>query len=366
MGNASKVDATTRRMLTFVPRACLFNSCAREEYPGVNSRVSAAVPWIDNLICCWSSVPPSGCNCDPDSGGSGGGGSGGDGSFCFSGDSKVQVQEKGEVSMSELQIGDKVLTSNSEWESVYAFAHRNDNILVSFLILFVESGNERDSVEISAKHMVYVHGRTHPVTADSIQVGDTLVGRDNAKFVVTKIGQRRSQGIYAPLTPSGKIIVNSVVASNYVSLQNNSPEYVQVGGIPIMLSQHDMSHMWMAPFRVFCRSSASESVESCRSTDGDGISPWAAVGLKFAHWGQSQTILVQVPLLIVAILAIALFTLVEVVMGLPITTLLLLGSGGLVSYWTIKAFTNDMEKECISARDDMLYSKCAQRILKSA
>jgi hypothetical protein len=239
------------------------------------------------------------------------------------------------VPMSQLQIGDKVLTSNSEWEPVYAFGHHNDNILASFVKLFFESGNQRDSIEMSPKHMVYVHGKTHPVSAESIQVGDTLVGRDNMKLVVTKIGQTRSRGIYAPLTPSGKINVNGIVASNYVSLQENAPEYVQVGGIPIMLSQHDLSHTWMAPFRLFCSSSSNMmSIEACRSTDGEGLSPWAAFGLTFAQWGQSQIILVQVPILTVTLIGLGLFAMVEVAVGLPISCLLLLASGGLASYWS--------------------------------
>ncbi|CAB9504259.1 Venom serine protease [Seminavis robusta] len=79
--------------------------CAEPDYPGVNAKVSAAAEWIDNWVCCMSANPPGGCSCDSSgnagvpSGGGGGGTTTTDFRLCFSGDTQVQVQDKGQIQM---------------------------------------------------------------------------------------------------------------------------------------------------------------------------------------------------------------------------------------------------------------------------
>ena len=43
------------------PICNLFNSCARQGYPGVYARVSAAYDWLQGQICAISDYPPATC-----------------------------------------------------------------------------------------------------------------------------------------------------------------------------------------------------------------------------------------------------------------------------------------------------------------
>merc|ERR1712124_153016 len=69
----------------------------------------------------------------------------------------------------------------------------------------------------SAPHMLFLDSKK-AVPASTIKVGDTLLGGNT----VTKIDKVSLSGAYAPFTYSGSIVVNDVVASNYVSLTGTS------------------------------------------------------------------------------------------------------------------------------------------------
>ncbi|CAB9531682.1 Desert hedgehog protein [Seminavis robusta] len=211
-----------------------------------------------------------------------------------------------------------------------AFGHTpNRHVLATFVELFVESSKR--ALQMTGNHMVYVHGKSNPVRADSIQVGDSLLGKNNEPLKVTKIRETQKKGIYAPLTKSGTIVVDNILASNYISLQDNAAEYVELSFLPKVLSHHALSHLWMAPFRLLC---STTSTQFCESVNENGLSQYAAFGFQFAEWGQSQNILVQIPFLIATVVVLALFALMEVVVGLPMTSLALLASGVGLSYMT--------------------------------
>jgi hypothetical protein len=81
-------------------------------------------------------------------------------------------------------------------------------------------------LEISTEHMIYIKskkGKPDLVSADDLKVGDVLVSdlsqvTTSDDFTIYSIVSVRRTGIYAPLTFAGNIVVNGVVASNYVTL----------------------------------------------------------------------------------------------------------------------------------------------------
>ena len=181
------------------------------------------------------------------------GGSVNAGGLCFSKDATVQVFGKGAVTMENLQLGDRVFTGET-YQTVYSFGHLDKTRETEFLQIETNAGN---SLETTSGHLVYVDGKAAPVRADSIKLGDALEGA-----TVIKIGSVKKTGIFAPLTMDGKVVVDGVKASNYVSLGHvNDPSFI---GENI----HILSHLGIAPFRLLC---TRITPGACESYNENGI-----------------------------------------------------------------------------------------------
>ena len=178
---------------------------------------------------------------------------------CFAGETEVTVQEKGPTRMDQLQIGDKVLTSHVDggydYASVYSFGHRAPSLEATFLQIVVEHNKP---LEISLDHMLYRYDdagiKADLIPASYVKVGDTLVvanGETNAAKVqavhkVTRVG------MYAPFTGTGDIVVNHILASNYIAIP----------GVQKYLTfeqQHWLQHTAYTPYRWFCFSFGCEN-----------------------------------------------------------------------------------------------------------
>jgi Hint module len=105
---------------------------------------------------------------------------------------------------------------------------------------------------------VFVVGRG-AVRADTVAVGDLLTGSAGEPLVVTSVSQGYSRGLFAPFTFSGDIVVNGVLASNYVAFLGKSA-----------IDHHSINHAYLAPIRMRCRLDP----EYCASEsyDEDGVS----------------------------------------------------------------------------------------------
>lgn len=76
-------------------------------------------------------------------------------------------------------------------------------------------------MEATSNHFVFVQnpqGKKEAVPAGTLKVGNILYGPDGAQEVITNIRSVTRDGIYAPFTPSGTIIVDGIEASSYASL----------------------------------------------------------------------------------------------------------------------------------------------------
>ena len=184
---------------------------------------------------------------------------GGGGFFCFSGGSLVEDEERGSIAMHELQVGDRVYVGNDSFERVVAFGHKSDTIVGQYLKIFFDGG----SLEISPDHMVFVSGHGFKPASEVIR-GDHLTNPGDEKLlVVNRIEHVEKTGAYAPFTESGSIVVNGVVASNYVSFPVNIFGYEFESG-------HWIAHISQAPYRlVLLLGWCTEEVYSA-----DGVSDW--------------------------------------------------------------------------------------------
>jgi len=168
---------------------------------------------------------------------------------CFSGNSMVVTkQQNGDVSsipMKDLRLGGFVLVNSDDdnyhhYEKVYSFAHYHTTMETEYMQLLPSK------LELTPQHLVYVQNYQEPIPASSVQVGDVLLqGMRSNTTRVTKIRIVKRQGMYAPLTPSGTIIVNGVKASNYIALQPTNSSYLLQMGSTVSISHHAVSHMFV-------------------------------------------------------------------------------------------------------------------------
>jgi hypothetical protein len=241
---------------------------------------------------------------------------GGDDGICFSAEATVQVLDKGAIAMKDLMIGDKVLVGSGKHEPVYAFGHRDPTKTTNFLQVFTSKRGR--PLEMCPRHLVYVKGRPHPVAASSLQVGDILQGSDDdvgSGITIRKIKNiTRSDGVYAPFTPSGNIVVDGIKVSTYVSLQTNGvTEFAELAnGYVLPFSHHFGVHMGTSPFRFLCMGI---SASFCSSSNDDGFPIWVDQGRRLAAHVEQQCTLVQLLWLILALAVCTPFYAMEVVVG---------------------------------------------------
>jgi hypothetical protein len=275
-----------------------------------------------------------GCVTNPNGGGGNGGGGGG----CFSASSTVEIEGKGVVRMEDIKVGDRVRVvgsattatgqTKSIYETIYSFGHRQVDAKAQFLQIHTTTTDDsqlihQQTLEITPEHLVFVAdledkskvaGRVKPVRADSLQVGDRLVlaatddetpGSDAA--VVTKISTVEKVGLYMPLTSSGTIVVSGILASTYVSLQDEVPSVVSTSAL--FLSEQNLLHWWLVGYRIISRMTFLPAI--CHTTDGknhcyndEGIHYWLLLGRRLAAFAERQSFFVQIVFLGIPLLAV--------------------------------------------------------------
>jgi len=177
---------------------------------------------------------------------------------CFSGDSTVEIKttSKEKKAMNKLKIGDEILVDiNNQgqriYEPIYSFIHASPNGIYDYLKISVGNNNSEISLIISSNHLIYRYNEINPIFAGYLKTGDQLQIISQAGLkqagIIRNIKLIQSQGFYAPLTASGKLVVNDIVVSNYASVSN-----------------HQLAHFVMQPYRWWIQwtdsSSCSESI----------------------------------------------------------------------------------------------------------
>ena len=157
---------------------------------------------------------------------------------CFSGNNEIVVKGRGITAMKNVRVGDYVLSQGADtFSRVYSLAHLDRETRLEYLRIFYKEGGH---IEISDRHYIQANGSF--VTADRVQPGDIMVGSGSAHRTVSHVDRVVTDGLFAPLTESGTIIVSGVLVSNYVALLDTT-----------CINQHDFIHMIVSPVRMTCR-----------------------------------------------------------------------------------------------------------------
>ncbi|CAB9511247.1 expressed unknown protein [Seminavis robusta] len=252
--------------------------------------------------------------------------------FCFSEEATVEQPGQAPTKMTELKIGDKILTANNEYQPIYAFAHNDATTYTEFLQIHTTSGN--NPLEITSQHLVYVQGKDAPVTAGSIKVGDTLTeaGQGGAA-VVTKIDTVQRHGIYAPLTPDGTLVVDGIASSCYVSLQpNGDPQTMELKGCSALsvFSHHRVAHMLLTVPRLVCMGGINP--KWCQTYNEDGVALFVQTAFDLSDWFHAQHWVVQRFLLAVYLVVLCPMYALELLLGTKLAAAMVVGGLGFVGF----------------------------------
>lgn len=164
---------------------------------------------------------------------------------CYSANETVNLEDGTSKSMADLQVGDHVLTLATNGETTYSpvllFFHQNSQTRADFIKLHLTNGSE--SITLTPNHLIYFTTNNKALITDltagfarHAAVGTYLYLKDiNGHFVfktIEKVETLKLNGIYAPLTKEGTVVVNNVYTSCYAHINH-----------------HGIAHTMLAPFR---------------------------------------------------------------------------------------------------------------------
>ena len=255
------------------------------EYPAVFTRVSAFHSWI--LLALDSQpnkAPPLGC---------------------FTGSNVVEVHNRGPIRMQDLKLGDEVMVGQGKYEAIYSFGHIAPETIATFLHI----QTSRSHLRLTEDHMVFTSSQK-VVPASTLQVGDFLLGGTGLKDRIESIEVLQDTGLFAPFTPSGKLVVNDIMASSYVAFVDQS--VLNLGWTS--LNQHWLSHAALFPRRLICCHFASCCPETYNS---EGIPVWVDPYVRGLSWLLSFNSVVRASLVVVMGVAATIVTALEAWIRLP-------------------------------------------------
>ena len=245
--------------------------------------------------------------------------------ICFSGDSQVNVLNKGLTKMVDLSIGDMVMVADNKYEPVYSFGHKEAGIEIDFLSI---STNGRKSLEVSDDHMVTVEGG-RKVPASQIVVGDMLVTGSGELAAVKNIRTVERKGAFAPFTRSGSIVVNDLVVSNYVAFKGS--EYLMIAGVETPFSFQWLAHTFNSVHRVaYMMGFKGETYSEV------GVSHWVEAGHKGANWLLNQNAFVILCAVLAGIFVFGAVSILEAALMSPVTTAALVAGAVLARPFAVK------------------------------
>jgi hypothetical protein len=229
--------------------------------------------------------------------------------FCFSAFNTVEVRGRGTVSIDSLRVGDMVKShQNNNKESfsrVWSFMHKDPDAVTEFIQIQTE--NSKQPLELSPEHFVFVGNKGKVVSAKDVQEGDVLGGNR-----VISIQRLTRQGIYAPVTESGEIVVSGVSASCYVDLLPGIAANIQVY----------MSHGVLAYYRLI--SKLGSSFDDNLTLDGFAVTMCSLIHTGF-HVA-TYNVALQLVVLMVCMPAVTALSTMEMLLLTRCTGLLLVAA----------------------------------------
>lgn len=169
---------------------------------------------------------------------------------CFPADSIVQVQGGAAVRMFDLQHSDNVAIGDGKHSEVFFFGHKHATEMANFVHIYTEGSAK--PLRLSPGHYLYANGKL--ATARTVVVGDDLETGDGKMTAVTSVRVAPAQGLYAPTTMHGNIVVDGIVVSSYTDALHPRTAHnllaplraLHHSGLSSFTSRFTVLHSWSA------------------------------------------------------------------------------------------------------------------------
>jgi hypothetical protein len=189
--------------------------------------------------------------------------------------------------MQDLEIGDRVQVEGGRFERVYSFAQYETDQEYPYLQVVLDVNATQGFIHVAANQMLKLgstaSSKEEYVPAFSIRAGQELLlaredeaaDRDDHRAATVSLVQpSTSTGTYCPLTASGTLVVNDVIASCYST--HHPKGFVDIGGGFIHPSSHKMQQKMGALHRLFL------PIDIYNKEDGTNV--LFSLGDEFSHW----------------------------------------------------------------------------------
>ena len=183
---------------------------------------------------------------------------------CFPADATVTTESGATKAMTEVRLGDRLLTARPDgtlgYEEVYLNAHRDAQTAAAYVVLDLASGR---TLRLTPRHFIPV--ATDPAAswsqsvtkgADEVQAGDYVWSRtDDGSMALDRVvtaATRVAVGAFNPLTMNGTIVVDGVVASAHSDwfLDGLVPAQAQARVYQAVLAPVRLAYRALGPARM--------------------------------------------------------------------------------------------------------------------
>ncbi len=131
---------------------------------------------------------------------------------CFPSSASVVLENGERVRMTDLRIGHRVSVGQGKFSPVYAFSHRDPDIVTTHVRVTLESGRQ---LTLSPGHHLPVNDVYS--SASQIKLRDYLRAADGTRDYVTHVSRVTARGLFNPHTVTGTIAVDDVMCSTYTT-----------------------------------------------------------------------------------------------------------------------------------------------------
>jgi hypothetical protein len=133
-------------------------------------------------------------------------------SSCFAGSQLVLLQNGKYIPISEVMIGDYILTANKNKELSFSpvrfLPHKKNNTYTTFIEI---KSNKNKILKLTENHSILVNNKM--IFASSIKLNDKILTIDGEE-IITEINIIKDYGIYTAITENEFIVVNNIIVSS--------------------------------------------------------------------------------------------------------------------------------------------------------